>query len=178
MYSWKMLNMFDPPLFKKSKVKDHAVIKEWFLCEFQDWINDHPCTNDAGFSDYHTDIDIPRPYYDLVNHYLRPYVDEFVSAWNGCDPILDWWFAQYRDEEHHHKWHIHPGSLFGVVYQLELPNKSHATEFDGKSFDLDEGDLIIFPAQWPHRSPPGGFGQKTVIAGNVAYNNLAHPNYR
>tara|TARA_R110002153_G_scaffold212511_1_gene365148 strand:+ start:399 stop:938 length:540 start_codon:yes stop_codon:yes gene_type:complete len=168
---------FDPPLFAKYKVEEHEHIKEWFFDEYQYWIDDNPRGTNMWSTDFHRWPYEDRAYKKLINHFLRPYISEFVKQWNADDQWkVKWWFAQYEDGGDH-RWHIHPGALFGCVYQLELPDSKQATELDGKDFGLEEGDLIIFPAQWPHRSPPNGTGRKTVIAGNIMWQDIAHPKY-
>jgi hypothetical protein len=169
--------VFDPPFFAKYKVEEHNLIKEWFFDEYQQWIDENgKKNNNVWATDFHTPYK-QRVYTKLIDRYLRPYIDEFARQWNAQpDWEVMWWFAQYVDGDDH-RWHIHPGALFGCVYQMELPEPSMATELDGKDFNIDEGDLIIFPAQWPHRSPPYGKGRKTVIAGNIRWEDLSHPKY-
>lgn len=169
--------MFDPPFFGHYKVEEHEFIKEWFFDEFQYWIDDNPAEGNVWSTDFHRWPYKDRAYTKLMDKFLRPYIRQFVEQWNaGDDWRARWWFAQYIDGDDH-MWHIHPGANFGCVYQLELPDPGQATELDGKNFNIEEGDLIIFPHVWPHRSPPNGKGRKTVIAGNIMWEDIKHPKY-
>jgi len=178
--------MFDPPLFAKYKVEEHNLFKDWFFDEFQYWLDDNKKVDGNMWNtDFRIDRD-KRPYTKLANKFLGPYIEDFAKKWNakiipekgrGSFDIT-WWFAEYEENDDH-QWHIHPGSLFGAVYMLELPDPRLATELDGKDLKAEEGDLIIFPAQWPHRSPVNKdiSNKKTVLAANIFWDSLDHPKY-
>jgi hypothetical protein len=159
--------MFDPPFFMKYTIEEHETVKEEFFDEYQWWIDVH------GTTDYFSD-NKPHPYQKLMNRALKPYIKQFIQQWKGdtSDWGAEWWFAQYTDNDSH-DWHIHPEANFACVYMLELPDSSFVTELLGNPFEgqnVQEGDLIIFPNSWPHRSPPRDSSEtKTVIAGNIVY---------
>jgi hypothetical protein len=163
--------MFNPSFFKKYKVEDHLLLKEWFLEEYNEWIQgkEHKL-DEYTQSDYY--YKKTKPYKSLLNEYLQKYITAFSNEWNVTDFNIQWWFAQYNSKGSHY-WHTHPGATFACVYALELPNFNLGTELDGRINDIEEGDLIIFPGCWPHRSPANSYNnRKTVIAGNIIFKDL------
>jgi len=84
-----------------------------------------------------------------------------------------YWFQQYETNDHH-EWHRHSGSDWNLVYYLELPEDSPATEFrnplnseETYTANVKEGDFILFPSLLEHRSSFNkSKGRKTVIAVN------------
>ena len=80
------------------------------------------------------------------------------------------WFQQYNKLSSH-SWHTHEFAHFTNVYFVELPTKSLATEIlDIKKLDLNEGDLLTFPAYIYHRSPINlGNKRKTIISFNCNF---------
>jgi hypothetical protein len=107
------------------------------------------------------------PYYDVVVEKVKPYLDEYAKGW-GCRSvhIENLWFAEYYDGGEF-GWHTHEGSNMSCVVQLHLDNKNHATQLMGyDNLDLEEGDLLVFPAMVPHRSPEVNYDRKLVIAVN------------
>jgi len=171
--------MFEPRFFAKYKINEHELIKEWFFDDSEHWINNHVPVKDRD-QNQSTDYFAPyedRPYTKLADHFLKPYIDTFAKEWNAKNPKVHWWFADYKNGGEH-AWHIHHGAEFAVVYQLQLEDPKMATELDGRHFDLVEGDMIIFPNMWPHRSPPNpNHSAKTIIAGNIMWTDIEHPKY-
>lgn len=168
--------MFNPPFFMKYEIEEHDSLKELFFLEHQRWIDQYHLENVT--TDFFEKPEKPRPYRRLMNRTLKPYIKEFIAQWNGdtSDWMVQWWFAQYTDESDH-SWHIHPGAYFACVYMMHLPDPSMATELEGDPFkDVKEGDLIIFPASWPHRSPLKESCDKTIIAGNLVWYHLDQNN--
>lgn len=174
--------MFNPPFLMKYEIEEHETLKELFFHEYQGWIDQYHLENVT--TDFFEDCKKPRPYKKLMNRILKPYIKEFITQWNGdtSDWMAQWWFAQYTDKSDH-SWHIHPGAFFACVYMLDLPDSSMVTELEGDPFkdqDVKEGDMIIFPGSWPHRSPPSDSRQKTIIAGNILWNlpDQKNPKYK
>lgn len=158
--------------FYKIKVKEHEFIKEWFFDEYQEYIDSLPMS--PSRTDYQKTLKGWQPPYAKfwLNH-IRPYVKEFCARFGVLDYHYQFWAAQYDTDIDHH-WHIHPGSHFASVYYMELPHNQLSTEFWKKKFPAEEGDLVFFPAWWIHRSTPNHYNQrKTVIAGNLTFNNHA-----
>jgi len=114
----------------------------------------------------------------------RPWVDfitpKILNVLNTMPPELGFaipdiraiWFQQYQTKDHH-QWHPHCGCNWAGIYFLESPHYSHITEYIEPftqrlfSFNAQEGDIVIFPAQLLHRSSEFfSDDRKTVIAFN------------
>ena len=84
------------------------------------------------------------------------------------------WFQQYEKSDTH-SWHFHPDCNISIVYYVELERPEDSTEF----FDLNsrepfyadvcEGDVVVFPAFLPHRSPSLKGSRKTIISWNLNF---------
>ena len=88
------------------------------------------------------------------------------------------WFQQYANGSQH-GWHIH-GDHMTAVYYLDLPKDSPKTEWINpmdntvNQFDVEEGDIIIFPSWIVHRAPINeSNNMKTIISWNFNLDN--HP---
>lgn len=80
------------------------------------------------------------------------------------------WFQQYT-KSNQHDWHTH-GENYSGVYYVELPDDVLGTEiWDGEKViipPVKEGDVCIFPAFMPHKSPRVTTdGRKTIISFNI-----------
>lgn len=114
-------------------------------------------------------------FYKIIHPYLLNMMD-FLKAKTSI--IHNVWFQQY-EKNSKHGWHVHPGSNYTNVYYLELPNKNKKTCIldiaSNKYIDIDveEGDLITFPAYLHHGSPMIENGKrKTIISFNSSFENL------
>ena len=121
-----------------------------------------------------------EPYVKNIKPYLKIY--DFVN----CDKIHlhDVWYHQYFKDDFH-GWHVHGGCQFASIYYLELPNKKHRTEFYDSinnklvKFDVEEGDLIMFPSYIPHQSPKiSDDSRKTIISANFSFIRLEKEHYK
>jgi hypothetical protein len=120
----------------------------------------------------HTDWNLPpnfkREYVKYFFEIIKPYMDQLALNLNArVLKISNAWFQQYENSNHH-GWHAHPGGHFTNVYFVELPSKSLGTEIlNYDQLDLNEGDLLTFPAYYFHRSPVNNLGKrKTIISFN------------
>lgn len=77
------------------------------------------------------------------------------------------WYQQYSTNSSH-GWHTHAGAHFSNVYFVEC-EEGQQTEFKNFKIDVQEGDLISFPAFLPHQSKEIKSGRKTVIAFNTVF---------
>lgn len=107
------------------------------------------------------------PYKNMVDKAVKPCLQHYAEMW-GCTEfqVKMYWFAQYYNEADF-SWHTHEGCNMSAIYFLETPSKHQITEFfgfDTSPLQLVEGDVIVFPAMLPHRSPPiNNKDRKTVI---------------
>jgi len=121
---------------------------------------------------HHTDWNLPnnfkREYLDYFITILQPYLDHISIKLNSkILKISNIWFQQYNKLDTH-AWHTHPEANFTNVYFVELPSKSLGTEIlNHNKLDLNEGDLLTFPAYLYHRSPANITEErKTIISFN------------
>tara|TARA_X000001036_G_C20416198_1_gene699154 strand:+ start:220 stop:774 length:555 start_codon:yes stop_codon:yes gene_type:complete len=117
-----------------------------------------------------TSVDIYRCDWDKRNDDNREWVQyiakdlkkHFINCFSeaGYDEafLIDLWYQQYNKNSQH-GWHIH-GNNFTGVYYVDLPNNAYKTEYinpldknDIRFFDVQEGDLILFPSHLVHRAP-------------------------
>lgn len=108
--------------------------------------------------------------YDKLNLHFIDCADKLgyqdVKIWNL-------WFQQYIKNDTH-PWHIHSANYTGVYY-LEFPKGSPSTEIIDHSNKVykvnpNEGDIIIFPSFFIHRSPNVQLDlQKTIISFNLDF---------
>jgi hypothetical protein len=120
-------------------------------------------------TDWNLPKNLKREYLEYFFVILKPYLQKICYQLN-CRKIEinNAWFQQYTKNDLH-QWHTHPKTNFTNIYFVELPNKSLATEILGqKNLELNEGDLLTFPAFYYHRSPVNLSGKrKTIISFNT-----------
>ena len=176
-------------LIKIQKINNHSKIKKVLL----DLILRYPgvkwtsnnLDKEINYNVSNTDweqkqSDYVEPYVKNIKSYLKKY--DFVN----CDKIHlhDVWYHQYFKDDFH-GWHVHGGCQFASIYYLELPNKKHCTEFYDSinnklvKFNVEEGDLIMFPSYIPHQSPKIlDDSRKTVISANFSFIRLEKEHYK
>ena len=125
-----------------------------------------------------TDWNLPRAF-------ERKYLEYFYShiAQNIMDQqkkyfkakkweIRNGWFQQYQ-EESSHVYHNHPNVNFTNVYFVELPDKQFKTSLKIKekeyNYEVEEGQIITFPAHILHTSKKNGAFRKTIISFNTNF---------
>ena len=158
-----------------TKIKEHKNIKKMIMEEINN-------TKQTSFekitsTDWKTPANIERTYFtkyikDIINKYYTRIAEQLgLKDFNLTKLIIhNWWFQKYNKNSTH-DWHTHAGSHFTNVYFVELPNKENATQIKGlKNLNVEEGDLITFPAYWAHRSPINKTDKrKTIISFNTSY---------
>ena len=107
-----------------------------------------------------------QPYKALYREMINPYIREYMRDF-GCKDLKEHitWYAQYYDGADF-GWHAHTGTNLSCVYLLEGTSET-ATQFFGFDIEMNEGDLVLFPAMLAHRSPQVNHGRKTIIAQNM-----------
>ena len=124
---------------------------------------------------YYYDFDIPnapRTYSKLMDNILLSPIEESICHKYGLqlnNKKQLYWFQQYFQGSDF-GWHQHNGH-WAMVYYIELPEMSEATEFlNFGQVDIKEGDVIFFPTFLCHRSPHIKSNQrKTIIATNLKF---------
>lgn len=123
--------------------------------------------NPAGYY-YDFDIpDAPRTYGEKLKQVISPIIKKMVHERYNSRIInrSKYWFHQYPPNTEF-GWHTHPWCNLAVVYYVELPEGASTMFSDGR-VDAKEGDVIMFPAFLPHRSPKQNSGRKTIISYNI-----------
>ena len=164
----------------KTDLDNHHNIKDILLS----LIDEAPDVSCAQKNDrYHTHIS-KLDWSDGANS-ERPWVKEFhphfISTLKRILPEIGYldlrlhkiWFQQYLEGDTH-GWHIH-GDHYTGVYYLEYPDDAAKTQICSplsmKIHDVDarEGDIIIFPSHWIHRSGnPNSKSRKTIVSFNLS----------
>ena len=128
-------------------------------------------------TDWH-ESNIERKYWDCFYSMIEPYLENLcLRLGKEKFTIVNYWFQQYETNSKH-DWHIHFDNLtknekadgFGGIYYLELPENIGTEFLNNPKLDYQEGDLVIFPAFLPHRSPVNLTNKrKTSIVFNFTY---------
>lgn len=152
-------------------VENHAEKKDKILQQINDF-SEATSYVDISRSDWDLPASVKRPYYDLMVELLNPVIQQFVDFYGYKS--ADWcnyWFQQYENGDWHDV-HTHPGTMFSVVYYIELPDDAPSTELyvsgEKVSTNAKEGQVLIFPSILYHSSPKNNSERrKTIIATNL-----------
>ena len=150
-----------------TKIKEHSNNKKMILNEIYETKQSN--FRDVTSTDWLTPSNIERTYFKYIKDITNKYYDKITERLGLKDfnftklIIHNWWFQIY-DKDATHDWHTHPGSHFTNIYFIELPDTTLATEIKGhKNLNIKEGDLITFPAYWPHRGPINKTNKRKII---------------
>ena len=150
---------------KKYKIENFAEFQDKVLIAIDMIKDEHECLYaKMSHSDYK--VDAKPLYHDLVMKAIEPMLLDYIQQWR-CD---DWemqnvWFAEYHDGADF-DYHCHEGCNMSGVIQLVLDNPKYGTTIMNHKTDLEEGDVIMFPAMLPHKSPYVEEGSKIVVGFN------------
>ena len=128
-----------------------------------------------------TDWNIPkeyqRDYLGIFHAMIKPYVEEMAEKLK-CPhwEVSNCWYQVY-DKGGKHDWHTHPHANYTNVYYLSLPNKSIKTQLYDvvsesivENIEVEEGQVLTFPASVIHRSPVNETdGKKMIISFNTNF---------
>lgn len=155
-------------------IKKHKQNKKMLLDLIEKSETSSITENDDKISrtDFHLSDEIERTYFSLFFDTVK---DELFTAMKYLQyegTLLKFWFQQYKKSDIH-EWHFHPQTAYNVIYYIEVPNNM-GTQVQipptGCKFQamVDEGDMLIIPSTWKHRSPKNTTKKrKTVIAANI-----------
>ena len=122
----------------------------------------------------HTDWNLPPTMQKDWQHYFNKNIytyfeDVFRDLTNFKVFKENSWFQWYETNDYH-VWHTHPRCHFTSIYYLNLPNDKLKTQLydirDEKIIDeieVNEGQLLTFPANIIHRSPENYSDELKVI---------------
>jgi hypothetical protein len=164
------------PIFIK-KLKQHDDVKDIVLQHINEQESCEELVGDGNNItrvDWHTSrFDNNRPWVRVLGSLFGSYILEWGDnfGYSGFE-VAEMWFQQY-EKNAIHNWHVH-GCNFTGVYYLELPDDAAKTEYldpcnfeATKTFDVEEGDIILFPSYILHRSPPNlSNSRKTIVSWN------------
>jgi hypothetical protein len=167
----------------KYKLPNHLEIKDQLLQIINNIPYERVESEESGFcdivskTDYYLKMeDRTLDYYQLLRRNLTEFFN-FICSYYCLSKfeVTSYWFQQYCKDNIHH-WHIHPDTSVAMVYFLELSNPNNSTEFydviNKKIFkhNVQEGDILVFPAIIPHRSPLiTTNSKKTIISCNINF---------
>jgi muramidase (phage lysozyme) len=160
-----------------NKIKEHSKIKDKLLKQIAKMKDDNLAT--VSKTDFAISTNSERPYLKLFNDTMDRYIKKIMATlqFKTC-VIHNVWYQQYKNKSSH-GWHTHPKVNYTNVYYLELPDKSKKTKIYNvitkkfEELDVEEGDLVTFPAHIPHGSPViDDTKRKTVIVFNCCFTDL------
>jgi len=176
-------------LILKEKFKQHLIYKEKVLNLIKNSVNESSFDNKNGNNDLISKLD-----WSLANNWERPWVKLIGPVINeqlnnfslelgfiNCN-LHQLWYQQYNFGNIHN-WHCHGGNYTGVYY-LEFDKQSPKTEIlypnnlaEAFTINVEEGDIIIFPCFFIHRSGKIlNNKRKTIISFNIEFDKI-HEKY-
>jgi hypothetical protein len=169
----KKLNSF----YIINKIEKHKKLKNKLLKLIDKMPNKSADT--VSKTDFNLSENYPKFYREMFYKMINPYLLKTMDFLKAKTFIMhNLWFQQYKKNSKH-GWHVHPGANYTSIYYLELPEKDKKTIiFDVVSnkfidIDIEEGDLIMFPAYLHHGSPLiDSNKRKTIISFNSSFENL------
>jgi len=130
-------------------------------------------------TDWFVDVGLEREYWNyilpfILEEIITIYQEQFKYDGFSKKNICNFWFHQYYKNDTH-SWHRHPFCAFNNIYYVELPKDAPGTELMIPVTNeviiphVEEGDLLIFPSAFLHRSPHNNsYKNKTIISFNVS----------
>lgn len=167
------------PFFVAS-VADHASVKN----ELINLISSSPseeyrtAAESIGASDWTIPADVPRLYFPKIYEVLEPYIYGFMEEMQAKNiEIQNYWFQQYQHNDWH-GWHVHPQTMYGMVYYIEMADDAPCTNLLVKNSasapKVKEGDILFFPSILFHASPANNSTtRKTVFVANLSFSHYA-----
>jgi len=113
----------------------------------------------VSFSDFKYSKDFSRKYVIYIfNKIIKDFIKEFCRA-NNCKliSIHNIWFQIYKTGDFH-SIHTHASSNFTNIVYIDMPMDKIKTNVyslnkDKIDIEIKEGDILTFPAFFPHESP-------------------------
>ena len=157
-----------------SKITNHLEVKEKILPLIDSSMDKKEGYNPISKLDFPDGDNFDREWVKSFQPYFYNPLKNLISylGYHGFD-LKQIWYQQYLKGSNH-PWHTHASNFTGVYY-LEYPEGSPSTEvispYTREKHCLDmasEGDFIVFPSHWIHRSPPNHTSnRKTIISYNL-----------
>jgi hypothetical protein len=157
-------------MFLITKIKESKELNK-VLLNLLEKIPNNPLKEGNDFiekTDWNLPKDLKREYVEYFLKIIRPYLEKIAISFKSKKvSVSDIWFQQYT-KSGVHQWHNHPYTNWTNVYFVELPSKYLATEIlNYDKLNIEEGDMLTFPAYIYHRSPPNfSDSRKTIVSFN------------
>ena len=165
----------------QGRVKDHEMIRDKLLSEIDNAECDTLEKSETRFEslyrfDWRNAEDMSRKWIRTFTPHFNCVIDKFLTITPYLSiELAEMWFQQYQKYDMH-DWHTH-GEQYTGVYYLEFPTGSSQTElvspYDHSKhlIDVEEGDIIFFPAHVAHRGTTNLTKRKTIISFNFSIGN-------
>lgn len=165
----------------QGRVKDHELVRDKLLSEiskseFETIIKSEDRFESIQRFDWCNAKDMSRKWIRIFTPHFNSIVNEFLSITPYLSiELIEMWFQQYCKYDMH-DWHTH-GEQYTGVYYLEFPRGSSRTELvspydhSKQLIDVEEGDIIFFPAHVAHRGTTNFSNRKTIISFNFSIGN-------
>jgi len=160
-------------------VPQHDRYKDYLLSEIKNFKEASRVVTPDGIEniancDWEVSASVQRPYYDKMMEVLTPVVTDFLDEMGYKKAKwTNFWFQQYANDSYHDM-HIHPYTMFNLVYYLDLKEEAPPTVIKTDAGllypDVKEGQALIFPSVFYHSSPQVKAASeavyKTILASN------------
>tara|TARA_B100000287_G_C20302927_1_gene650634 strand:- start:61 stop:633 length:573 start_codon:yes stop_codon:yes gene_type:complete len=125
--------------------------------------------------DWQNNADFERPWVKLILPSLIKKLGEMAYSIGYHSVFIKaLWYQQYTKDSIH-DWHVHSENYTGVYY-LEYPEGAPPTKLFGNELtvpNVNEGDVVMFPAMTPHQAPMiKNDVRKTIISYNFNMSEL------
>ena len=167
----------------KTQLIDHNRIKDSLLNYIKNDSHIESINRDGYFSDRvsKSDMDVcndlNRFWVNKLIPNLNISLEEMLSSMGYTGyALMDIWYHQYSEGDTY-GWHHH-GHQYSGIYYLEFSKGCGRTEMCSpyklkhQKIEVQEVDVVIFPAHLIHRALPNGKERKTAISFNL---NLSSP---
>lgn len=172
------IEIYSPIL--KTKFLYHDLVKTQLLKNINETTNTaykkiDNLTVDKMRNDFDESDNLERKWLQNVLGFLQKHFNDCAKQIGFEDfKIINIWYQQYNPNGETHGWHTH-GSNYTGVYYVDYDNQNGHTQFlypcnlkNGFEVNVQEGDLILFPCNFIHRSAPNIRGDvKTIISFNL-----------
>ena len=159
-----------------NKIADHNKHKSVLLKYFSqggDKIDDG--IDNITNTDWYNNGDLNREWiHYFKDNVLNQIQDNLLNERSAVNLTLhNIWFQQY-EQDNVHEWHTHGFTQYTNVYYVELPDTSLKTEIlDEEDIEVEEGDILSFPAYIFHRSKINKTNKrKTIISFNTSFDRI------
>lgn len=157
--------------------KQHTTLKNKLLSSINNSFSEQATDKDNNVNrlDWSQNLNADREWVNILKNPLQEHFDRCANVLNykSCN-IKNIWYQQYI-QNNIHNWHIHSDNYTGVYYLEFDDKKASKTEILDNDLKINqvnakEGDIVIFPSFFIHRSPKiENNTRKTIISFNLEF---------